>query len=93
MKSLLLSPAAQSPPCCHSCPLHNICTQNGGKPVPSAGRKAGAAVGDAVQAAAAEATAQAATVFLAQGGEEQADAVPPHVAEATAARSGSRKED
>lgn len=42
--------------------------------------------GDAVQGAASEATAQAARVFLAQGGETQAGAVPPEVAEANAAR-------
>lgn len=61
--------------------------------------KAAAAVqkaGDAAHAAASEATAQAATVFLSQGGEVQGPGVPQHVAEANAERvgvGGGSKED
>lgn len=47
--------------------------------------------GEAAHSSAADATAQVATVFLAQGGERQGDSVPAEVAEATAART--RKED
>lgn len=44
--------------------------------------------GDALTGAASEATATAANVFLAEGGERQKSGVPPEVAKATAARTG-----
>jgi hypothetical protein len=62
------------------------------------GRRAKRAAADAaaraarsVEGAASEATAQAATPFLAQGGERQADHVPGEVADAAAARSAAAR--
>lgn len=56
----------------------------------SAARQAG----EAAHGAASAATATAANVFLAQGGETQGSGVPDEVAEAAAARTaGARKED
>lgn len=96
---------ARTPPC-H--PQEKV--GPGFKPAPAGGSQAGAKlsgeaepaarqVGDALAGAASQATATAANVFLAEGGESQRDAVPPEVAAATAARtrpdetSSSLKED
>lgn len=66
----------------------------GGKPAAKAAQLADRAevaarqAGDALTGAASEATAAAANVFLAEGGERQRGEVPPEVAAATAARTG-----
>jgi hypothetical protein len=68
-------------------------------PTAQAGKRGGgnggspATVGEALAGAASQATAKAANVFLAQGGETQRDTVPAEVAAATAARTSAAKED
>ncbi|KAL4458999.1 hypothetical protein ABPG75_013864 [Micractinium tetrahymenae] len=75
-------------------PLQHSSAEAGGKPAAAAAKLADRAdvaarqAGDALTGAASEATAAAANVFLAEGGERQRGEVPPEVAEATAARSG-----
>jgi benzodiazapine receptor len=72
---------------------YNICMNNtdDGRRAKRAAADAAARAARSVEGAASEATAQAATPFLAQGGERQADHVPGEVADAAAARSAAAR--
>lgn len=83
----MTSPLEVACPVAH--PVAHPHASKDGKRMKAAVRQAGTAV----EGAASEATAKAANVFLAQGGEKQADSVPPEAAAATAARSGAAGDD